>query len=73
MTDDTEADVKKFVKRHGTTFPTIVDPGDISDKYKLIGHPMVFFIGADGELLDSRIGGTTEESLEKDFKRLFGV
>lgn len=60
------------MKKHKITFPGALDVGNaISDKYKLVGHPMAFFISADGEILDSRIGALDEKMLSEDFEKLF--
>ena len=71
MTDDTEANARKFVKKFKLTFPVALDPGEISDAYKLIGHPVSYFINADGRIVDQVIGSIDEKMLTTKFNELF--
>ncbi len=62
----------KFIKKHKITFPGALDiDNTVANKYKLVGHPMAFYISADGEILDTRIGAIDEKMLEEDFEKLF--
>ncbi len=64
--------MRKFVKKHKITYPTALDTGNaISTEYKLVGHPMTYYISADGVILDSHIGAVDEKMLEEDFEKLF--
>ncbi|MCK4268536.1 MAG: TlpA family protein disulfide reductase [Actinomycetia bacterium] len=72
FTGDTRPDVLEFIKEHKITFPTALDEGNVvANRYELVGHPMAFYISADGEILETRIGGIGEKLMEKDFKKLF--
>jgi peroxiredoxin len=38
--DPTVAEVRAFLKRHGITYPIVLDPGEkIGKRYRLEGHP----------------------------------
>jgi len=64
----------KFVKKHKLTFPNGLDPnGDVFVRFKQPAHPAAFYIGADGAILGSRLGGIDEDQLARDFERFFGV
>lgn len=71
LTQDTKADAERFVARHKLTFPNALDPGDIAQHYKLVGHPAAYFISPDGEVLEKRIGALSEKALEESFRRWF--
>ena len=60
------------MKKHHITFPNALDPeGKISDQFRLTAHPIALFIDAKGQIVGSRIGGTDEKQLKRDFERLF--
>jgi len=62
----------KFIAKHRLTFPNALDPdGDLAARFKLPAHPMALYIGANGQILGSRIGGVDEKMIKRDFQRWF--
>jgi peroxiredoxin len=52
-TTDREEDVKRFVSRHGITYPIVLDPAaDLFGELHAVGLPETFFIGPDGKFAD---------------------
>ena len=47
--DPTAAEVRGFLKKHGITYPIVLDPGEkVGARYKLEGHPTGILIDRKG-------------------------
>ena len=47
--DPTVAEVRAFLKKHGITYPIVLDPGEkVGARYKLEGHPTGILIDRKG-------------------------
>ena len=47
--DPTVAEIRAFLKRHGITYPIVLDPGEkIGKLYRLEGHPTGILIDRQG-------------------------
>lgn len=47
--DPTAAEIRAFLKRHGITYPIVLDPGEkIGKLYRLEGHPTGILIDRKG-------------------------
>lgn len=58
----------------GVRYPTGYDPaGQVATSYGLFGMPTTLFVDRDGRLVDKHTGEITQEKLEQDIQRLFGV
>jgi len=55
---DAVSDARRFVRVHGITYPVIRDPGQLVDRYGLIGTPETFFVDRQGRLASNPILGT---------------
>lgn len=63
-----------LVEELGVTYPTGIDlDGVLLDRYDGFGMPTTVFIDGDGEVLDTHIGGLTEEEFRTRIDELFGV
>jgi cytochrome c biogenesis protein CcmG/thiol:disulfide interchange protein DsbE len=61
--NDVSSDAKRFLERHGVTYPTLLDgSGAIGDRYGLSGVPETYFIDRKGRIVGEHILGpiTTE-------------
>ncbi len=55
--------VAKFVSEAGATFPIALDvSGEVTELYRIQGMPTTFFIGRDGKIKDTVIGGPLGEA-----------
>jgi cytochrome c biogenesis protein CcmG, thiol:disulfide interchange protein DsbE len=55
---DSIAEGRKFVDRHGVTYPVVRDPGgNVADRYGVTGTPETFFIDRRGRLVGDHILG----------------
>jgi cytochrome c biogenesis protein CcmG/thiol:disulfide interchange protein DsbE len=61
---DFSGDAKRFVRKHGITYPNVHDgPGDVYPKYGVTGFPETYFVDRRGRLIGDRVSG--EISAEK--------
>jgi cytochrome c biogenesis protein CcmG, thiol:disulfide interchange protein DsbE len=61
--NDVSGDAKKFLSRHGVTYPTLLDgSGMIGDRYGLTGVPETYFIDRNGRIVGDHILGPITES-----------
>jgi len=69
--DDTEKDVKKFIKQLGFTFPIGLDKtGKIKDAFGVYGLPTTFFIDKKGLINYFHPGGVTKDLLRYELDKL---
>ena len=69
--NDSEDKVKTFSKRAGMDYHIGLDNGSIAASYKVNGIPATFFINSDGRIVDTWVGGISEENLTKRIEKLF--
>ena len=56
---DPTGDARRFLARHGVTYPTLLDgSGAIGDRYGITGVPETYFIDRQGRLVGEHIMGT---------------
>jgi cytochrome c biogenesis protein CcmG/thiol:disulfide interchange protein DsbE len=68
---DTDADGRAFIARHGVTYPSGAgDAGPISIQYGMRGVPETYFIAPDGHLVRKWNGPLTAEGLEQFLREL---
>jgi len=68
---DREAEVQKFVKIHGLSFPVGLDDGmKIASAYKFVGTPFTVVVSKGGEISDRRAGPQSEKVLREKIEKL---
>jgi cytochrome c biogenesis protein CcmG/thiol:disulfide interchange protein DsbE len=56
--NDVRSDARKFLERHGITYPTLLDgSGSIGDRYGLSAVPETYFINRQGHIVGEHIRG----------------
>jgi cytochrome c biogenesis protein CcmG/thiol:disulfide interchange protein DsbE len=61
--NDVSSDAKRFLARHGVTYPTLLDgSGMIGDRYGLSGVPETYFIDRKGHIVGEHILGPITDS-----------
>jgi len=61
--NDVSGDAKRFLARHGVTYPTLLDgSGAIGDRYGLSGVPETYFIDRNGHIVGEHILGPITNS-----------
>ncbi|WP_169338748.1 redoxin domain-containing protein [Heyndrickxia acidiproducens] len=63
---DTGADVKRFAKNYGLTFPVLLDKNqETSHAYNVMALPTTYLLDENGKILDIQIGQLTDRQLKK--------
>ena len=64
--DESAGDVSGYASRAGLTFPIALDRSEtIAGRYRTLGIPTHFFIGADGRIREVRIGGLHADEMDR--------
>jgi peroxiredoxin len=67
------SDIKSYAGRVGMTFPIAVDQNTvIASKYRTMGIPTHFFIGADGKIRDVKIGALDPATMDREIQAILG-
>jgi len=62
--NDFSGDARKFMRRHGLTYPVVHDNGNVtSPKYGLTGLPETFFVDSQGRVVRHIAGAVTTSNL----------
>lgn len=56
---------KAFLDENGYTFPVVFDMGDVANQYMITGIPSTFVLDKDGIIVQTFLGATNEQDLEK--------
>ena len=68
---DTEEKAKKFLAKHGITYPSGLDgDGTIKADYGVVGHPFTFFVDRKGLIAYIHPGSITEELLKYELEKI---
>jgi peroxiredoxin len=60
------SDISGYAQRAGLTFPIVVDQATvIASRYRTMGIPTHFFIGADGRIREVRIGALDADTMDR--------
>lgn len=61
----------EFIETTGMTMPTILDPtGEMSAEYNLEGFPQLYFVDADGKVVEVESGELPEKAIEDEMEKL---
>jgi peroxiredoxin len=70
---ESPTDIASYAGHVGMTFPIVVDQNTvIASKYRTMGIPTHFFIGADGKIKDVRIGALDPATMESEIQAILG-
>ncbi|MCK5546234.1 MAG: TlpA family protein disulfide reductase [Rhodospirillaceae bacterium] len=68
---DTEEKAKKYLAKHGITFPSGLDEDEaIKHAYGVVGHPFTFFVDRKGLIAYVHPGAITEELLKYELEKI---
>ncbi len=74
MNDEEVADARRFVQKHGYTFPTLIDAeSSVSKQYGIQAIPQTFVIDRDGKIVAHFLGTGQEANLRDTVKELLAV
>ena len=76
-TDEDQAELRKFVSRHGLTLPVLLDPGGrvAGGDYRTTGYPETFLLDREGRILKHVVGPAEWDSPEvmAELRRMMGT
>jgi cytochrome c biogenesis protein CcmG/thiol:disulfide interchange protein DsbE len=68
--EDSEEQVRGFLARQGSAYPSLVDPGSrTAIAFGVFGVPETFFIDAEGRIAAKHIGPLDAQSLEAKLRQ----
>jgi peroxiredoxin len=71
---DEKADVvRDFAEEIGMVYTNLIDPGEVSEAYRVLGLPTAFLIDQDGRIIDSYMGPKPRKMLEKQIRELLDL
>ena len=69
--NEAEFVVNKFVKRHGLTFPVVIDKDNqVQQRYLINPLPATYLIDKNGKVVDYTTGSLTEEKIQKMMEKI---
>lgn len=70
---ESSTDIASYAQRAGLTFPIVVDQQTvIAGKYRTMGIPTHFFIGADGKIKDVKLGALDPATIDSEIQSILG-
>jgi len=71
---DEKADVvRKFAEEVGIDYPNLVDPGEVSESYHVLGLPTAFLVDQQGRVVASYMGPKSRRQLEAKIRELLAL
>lgn len=71
---DEASEVRRYIDTHDIDYPVLVDEtGNLYDAIGGSGFPALYFMNAQGEVIDSIVGSTDIETIEDSFANLIGA
>jgi peroxiredoxin len=70
ISDEKAEVVREFAEEVGMNYTNLIDPGDVSASYRVLGLPTAFLIDRDGRIVDSYMGPKSRKHLEEKIREL---
>lgn len=68
---DEKADVvREFAEEVGIDYTNLIDPGEVSEDYRVLGLPTAFLVDRDGRIVDYYMGPKSRKHLEEKIREL---
>ena len=68
---DEKADVvQAFADEVGMDYTNLIDPGEVSENYRVLGLPTAFLVDRDGRIVDYYMGPKSRKHLEEKIREL---
>ena len=65
--------VRRFIRKHGLRFPSVIDPGEISRTFGVTSYPTTIIVDHQGFIRVVHRGVVTGKRLEQDLERLIDL
>ena len=70
ISDEKAEVVQEFADEVGMNYTNLIDPGDVSANYQVLGLPTAFLIDRDGRIVDFYMGPKSRKHLEAKIREL---
>lgn len=71
---DSPANARRYIDRHGGGWPQLVDPGSrTAIDYGVYGIPETFFVGRDGVIAHKHIGPVTDSVMTTEIRKMLAA
>jgi peroxiredoxin len=70
ISDEKAEVVREFADEVGMDYTNLIDSGDVSENYRVLGLPTAFLIDRDGRIVDSYMGPKSRKQLEEKIREL---
>jgi peroxiredoxin len=70
ISDEKSDVVREFAEEIGMEYTNLIDPGDVTAAYRVLGLPMAFLVDQDGRIVDRYMGPKSRKHLEKQIREL---
>jgi len=73
ISDEDPAVLRQFVEEQGIEYPNLVDPGDVSERYSVLGLPTGFLVDREGRIVERFFGAKPHDLLERRIRELLAA
>ena len=70
ISDEKAEVVREFAEEVGMNYTNLIDAGEVSENYRVLGLPTAFLIDRDGRIVDSYMGPKSRKHLEEKIREL---
>ena len=68
---ESEENVRDFIKKFGISFPTLLDPNsEVKELYNVFTQPVTYFIDKEGKIIDKKFGPLTDKEISEKVDKL---
>ena len=70
ISDERAEVVREFAEEVGMEYTNLIDSGEVSESYRVLGLPTAFLLDRDGRIVDSYMGPKSRKHLEEKIREL---
>jgi peroxiredoxin len=70
ISDESAEVVQAFVEENEVPYPNLIDPGDVSSEYRVLGLPTAYLLDRDGHIVEFFAGPKPRRVLERKIREL---
>ena len=70
ISDEKSDVIREFAEEIGMQYTNLIDPGEVTEAYGVLGLPMAFLVDQDGRIVDHYMGPKSRKHLEKQIREL---
>ena len=73
ISDEKAEVVQEFAEEVGMDYTNLIDPGEVSENYRVLGLPTAFLSDREGRIVDSYRGPKSRKHLEEKIRELLDI